>query len=163
MKTMLVPIDFSDLTPLLIQLAGDWALTGGYRVHLLHVLPEEADLVGYETGMQLLPRVGTPPSPEDNRLMDTCRESLERRGIEVTTSMLEGSPTLEIVYEAEKVAADLVVMGSHRHGMLHHLLLGSVTGGVLRRVTCPVLLVPTPAGQTPAQDAAGAPTESVRV
>jgi len=34
------------------------------------------------------------------------------------------------------------VMGSHGHGMLHHLLVGSVTEGVLKKATCPVTIVP---------------------
>ncbi|MBI4579268.1 MAG: universal stress protein [Planctomycetes bacterium] len=144
MKTMLVPIDFSDVTPIVIRIAADWAVQAGYRVHLLHVLPEEADLVGYETGMQLLPRVTVVPTPQDSRLMDSCRGELEGRGLEVTTRIVVGSPVIEIVDEAQAVGADLIVMGSHRHGMIHHLLLGSVSEGVLRRVTCPVLLVPAP-------------------
>lgn len=148
MRTMLVAIDFSDITPAVIQAASEWAKAGNYRVHLLHVLPEEADLVGYETGMQLLPRVPMAQSPEDARLMDSCREGLEADGIGVTSHIVEGVPALEIADEAEAVRADLIVMGSHRHGSLHHLLLGSVSGGVLKRVTCPVLLVPAPLTST---------------
>jgi nucleotide-binding universal stress UspA family protein len=147
MKTMLVPIDFSDVTSVIIKAAAEWALTGGYRIHLLHVLPEEADLVGYETGMQLLPSLAPARSAEDSRLMDLCRQQLEQKGIEVTTRIVEGAPALEIVDAAESVHADLVVLGSHRHGILHHLLLGSVSEGVLRRVMCPVLIVPAPVGE----------------
>lgn len=33
-------------------------------------------------------------------------------------------------------------MGSHGHGGLHHLLMGSVAEGVLRKAHCPVMLVP---------------------
>ncbi len=71
-------------------------------MHLLHVLPEEADLVGYETGMQLLPSLAPVRSSEDSRLMDTCRKELEQRGIEVTTRIVAGPPALEIVAAAEQ-------------------------------------------------------------
>jgi len=70
----------------------------------------------------------------------------------VTTRMVRGSPVLEILDEAATVKPAMIVMGSHRHGMLHHLLLGSVSGGVLKRATCPVLLVPVPHPEKPGTD-----------
>jgi nucleotide-binding universal stress UspA family protein len=44
--------------------------------------------------------------------------------------------------QAAAVGADLVMVGSHGHGGLHHLLVGSVTEDVLRRSTRPVIVVP---------------------
>jgi nucleotide-binding universal stress UspA family protein len=143
MKTMLVPVDFSDVTPLVLRVAGDWAVATGHRIHLLHVMADDADLVGFESGLQLLPRIALPESPEDQRHLQACAEDLTCRDLEVTTHIVQGSPVLEILDEAIAVQAELIVMGSHRHGMLHHLLLGSVSGGVLKRATCPVLVVPT--------------------
>jgi nucleotide-binding universal stress UspA family protein len=34
-------------------------------------------------------------------------------------------------------------MGSHGHGAFYDLLVGSTTQGVLKRATCPVVIVPT--------------------
>ena len=34
-------------------------------------------------------------------------------------------------------------MGSHGHGAIYELLVGSVTEGVLRKARCPVLVVPS--------------------
>ena len=147
MKTMLVPVDFSDVTPLVVRVAGDWACGTGHRVHLLHVLVEETELVGYESGMQLLPRIAMPDSPQDLQAMQACKDELAQRGLEVTTRIVQGLPALEILDEAVAVQADAIVMGSHRHGMLHHLFLGSVSLGVLKRATCPVLFVPAIRGE----------------
>jgi nucleotide-binding universal stress UspA family protein len=144
MKTMLVPVDFSEVTKAVLRAAADWAQVGGYRIHLLHVVPEQGDLIGYETGMQLLPRVALSESPEDAQFMQDCKEELTRHGLEVTTRIMQGSPVVEILDEATAMHADVIVVGSHRHGMLHDLFLGSVSRGVLRRATCPVLVVPTP-------------------
>ncbi|MBI4621943.1 MAG: universal stress protein [Verrucomicrobia bacterium] len=46
--------------------------------------------------------------------------------------------------QAEKNAADFIVMGSHGHTALYDLVVGSTTHGVLRRATCPVVIVPRP-------------------
>lgn len=142
MKMILVPIDFSDLTPILVRTAGDWAAASGRRVHLFHVVPEDADLVGYESGLQLIPYIPPAETAEETRLMQVYKEELAARGLEVSTRIVQGAPALDILDEAVAVQADLIVLGSHRHGTLHHLLLGSVSGAVLKRAPCPVLVVP---------------------
>ena len=43
---------------------------------------------------------------------------------------------------AAVIGAGLLVVGSHGHGGLHHLLVGSVTEAVLRQSTIPVVVVP---------------------
>jgi nucleotide-binding universal stress UspA family protein len=50
----------------------------------------------------------------------------------------------EILNQADELNADLIVMGTHGHGAMYNLLVGSVTKGVLKRSTRPVLLVPAP-------------------
>ena len=56
----------------------------------------------------------------------------------------EGSVVEEILKTAQEISADLIVMGSHGHGPVYHLLVGSVTEGVLKAGLRPVLLVPAP-------------------
>jgi nucleotide-binding universal stress UspA family protein len=56
----------------------------------------------------------------------------------------EGEPVDEIVSEAERLEAELVVMPTEgRHGVFDALR-GSTTERVLRRVRCPLLAVPAP-------------------
>jgi nucleotide-binding universal stress UspA family protein len=37
---------------------------------------------------------------------------------------------------------ELIVLGSHGHGLLFDALVGSISAGVLRKSTLPVLIVP---------------------
>ena len=46
--------------------------------------------------------------------------------LNVTTEVLSGSPKRVILEDAEAFGADLIVVGSHGHGMLDRFLLGSV-------------------------------------
>src|SRR5581483_10954327 len=48
----------------------------------------------------------------------------------------------DILAEAERVHADLIVMGTHGRSGFQHLVLGSITEKVLRKAACPVLTVP---------------------
>lgn len=52
-----------------------------------------------------------------------------------------GSPVREILDLARQVHADLIVLGATEGGSLHRIFLGSTADGVLRKATCPVLVV----------------------
>ena len=62
----------------------------------------------------------------------------------------EGRPAEEITVLAEKLEADLVVVGSRRVGRLKRLVAGSVSEGVVHRASCPVLVVCGGKGAWPA-------------
>ena len=47
-----------------------------------------------------------------------------------------------IVEEAQRLKADMIIVGSHHHGTFYNLIIGSMTSGVLKRAGCPVLVVP---------------------
>ncbi|MFH2043657.1 MAG: universal stress protein [Pseudomonadota bacterium] len=66
----------------------------------------------------------------------------EEKSVQSTVVIKTGHPVEEIVKEAEKSKAGLIVMGSHGQSALVAVLLGSVTYGVLHKETkIPVLLV----------------------
>jgi nucleotide-binding universal stress UspA family protein len=56
--------------------------------------------------------------------------------------MLQGDPATEILRFAENVRADLIATGSHGHGFVARLLIGSVATRIVRAATCSVLTVP---------------------
>jgi len=47
-----------------------------------------------------------------------------------------------VIAEAERLPADLIVLGSHGHGAVYNMLVGSVAEGIVRASAVPVLLVP---------------------
>jgi hypothetical protein len=59
---------------------------------------------------------------------------------------LRGEPAKELLRHAEQVGADLVVSGTHGHGFLERMLIGSVATGLLRGARTALFVVPTPAG-----------------
>jgi nucleotide-binding universal stress UspA family protein len=62
-------------------------------------------------------------------------------GLEVALRVVPGQPGEAIARVAREDSMDLVVMATHGHGELHHLIVGSVTEDVLRRGDVPVLLI----------------------
>jgi nucleotide-binding universal stress UspA family protein len=77
--------------------------------------------------------------------LERLRDQLEREFIHADVVQLTGAPATLIAGQARKLRADFIVMGSHRHSAFHDLLLGSTTSGVIKRSSCPVVIVPPPA------------------
>ena len=66
----------------------------------------------------------------------------EENGVQSKTVITTGHPVEEIVKEAEKSKADLIVMGSHGRSALAAMVLGSVAYGVIHKDTkIPALVV----------------------
>jgi nucleotide-binding universal stress UspA family protein len=160
MKRILVPIDFSDATPPVIDLARQLAKGLDAEIHLVHVKELTAaaapGALGYGlAGMpELAPMSGVPvpvfdplpqPIPEDedqkSKLAQWQRE-IDQDGIKVSLHEPTGAVAEEILNQADVLHADLIVMGTHGHGAMYNLLVGSATKGVLKRSKRPVLLVP---------------------
>ena len=90
---------------------------------------------------------------EERAVLVEAAELAHARGVDVETELLRGAPVSEIVAYAEVRDVDLIVVGSRGHGSLTSAVLGSVSHGVLRHTSRPVLIVrdsaPLPA-ETPA-------------
>ena len=142
MKTILAAIDFSDVTEGLVHRAGELSRACGATLYLLHIEPPEPDFVGYGAGPQhvrdQVARDAVQHFKEENSLCGKLRDE----GIDAHSRVLQGPVVEKILEEAGKLAADLIVVGSHGHGAVYNLLVGSVSEGVLSRATCPVLVVP---------------------
>jgi nucleotide-binding universal stress UspA family protein len=63
--------------------------------------------------------------------------------ISISGEVLFGSPESRIVETAEKMSADLIIVGSHGYNRWERLLLGSVSDSVVHHAPCSVLIVRT--------------------
>lgn len=66
---------------------------------------------------------------------------LADQGLVADTMVIRSEPAAGVRSAAGDLAADLIVMGSHGHHSVRHVLLGSVTETVLRTCAVPALLV----------------------
>lgn len=144
MKTILVAIDFSTVTEPMLEVAVRMGRAFDAKLCLVHVEPPDPSFVGYEAGPQTVRDAVAEEFREEHRKLHALQKEVEAQGVATTSQFIQG-PTIEkILEEVDEQEADLLVMGSHGHGALHHLLVGSVSEGVLRKARCPVLVVPSP-------------------
>ena len=145
MKTLLVPLDFSDAGDRLLEKAAELASGLGARLLLFHVIEPVATAIPVGASMDVL--TASPPlDPVDASVAETrlarLAEPLQKRGLEVACKAVVGLPAEDIVAAAEDEGADFIVVASHGHGALYHLFSGSVVTGVLKHAKCPVIVVP---------------------
>jgi nucleotide-binding universal stress UspA family protein len=145
MKSILVPVDFSKATELVLKATVTMAKALDARVTLMNVAPREPDVFGH----QLTRKVVTEPVPEDvreryDKLMG-CAKWLEDADVIVKPLLVRDDRVRAVIQEVEREDVDLIVMGSHGRGALYRRIMGSVSEGVMREAKCPVLIIPSKA------------------
>jgi nucleotide-binding universal stress UspA family protein len=104
----------------------------GGQLHIVHLSPvselrSEATMALLEHGRASVDRVAS--------------EVREPVRVRVFVHIRSGSPWREIVHQARKLNADLIVVGTHGRTGAARLILGSKGEQVLRHASCPVLIV----------------------
>lgn len=147
MKTVLAAIDFSTGDPAVLDQAVSFARALEARLVILHAL-EIPEFNGDPANLpdqyrQLVAATEQSVASRLTRLEDQLRN--EYPAIEF--AVITGDPVPTILANATSLDAELIVLGSHSHGAIYELLVGSTTRGILKAATCPVMVVPATCGQ----------------
>jgi nucleotide-binding universal stress UspA family protein len=145
-ETILIPVDFSDVTQKVVAAAGEMARAFGAKVVVLHVSEPDPDFVGFEPGPQAVRSVVARDFKVEHQKLADLKDQMTAGGLDATSLHIQGSMADKILQEADVQGAGLIVMGSHGHGAIYNLLVGSVTSGVLKGAKCLVLVVPAVGG-----------------
>jgi nucleotide-binding universal stress UspA family protein len=140
---ILCPVDFSEISQHALDHAAAIARWYEARLTLLHVFAT-------------LPTMDLPPLVLEDADRERLRDAMRKMAVRVP----EGVPVEYRVEQAEYVHneifrqladthADLIVLGTHGRSGFQHLFLGSVTEKVIRKATCPTLVVPPRASDVP--------------
>ena len=145
--TILCPLDFSAASAGLVAYAAALAVAYGAELRLLHVCELQEDPTGRQPDAQVFATC-------TGRMQD-LRAAAEQAGVaQVHTGMVRGEAAPEIVAEASRQQADLIVIGAHGQTGLTRFLMGTTAEIVLRTARCATLLVRAPLAPDPAVAAA---------
>lgn len=142
MKTILTPVDFSNVSSAVIKAAVNLAKLTSSRLLLLHVVQPPVITSEYGAVMANIQEIVAISEKSSRQHLERWQRRLAKSGLKVATSQATGSPVTHILEQAKKSRAAYIVMGSHGHSALYDLLAGSTTTGVLKRAGCPILVVP---------------------
>jgi nucleotide-binding universal stress UspA family protein len=135
---LLCPVDFSDSSLAALRFAYSLAQEANANLTILHVFdwPVDDEL--------LVERFDA--SEFRRHVEEGARKRLEalvteevRQWCTPSTKMAYGKPYREILAEAEREGADLIVIGVRGRNPLDVTVFGSTTNQVVRRASCPVL------------------------
>ena len=137
---ILVPVDGSPFTKRMLAYlaAHDEWLGGLHQYTLLHVAPAVPPRAAAVLDKAVLQAHYT---EESDKVFKPLRSFFAKQKIAADFVAKVGPAADTIASLAEKAKFDLVMMGSHGHGVFGNLVLGSVATKVLASCKTPVLLV----------------------
>ena len=166
-KKILYATDLSENARFAFAYAVSLADLYGAKITMLHVLPEVSELmdkhvIGYidsekweeikaqhfkEAKEALIGKSKDHLAIKQvlHQFSEKVKEGQEGEGFITEDIIVErGNPVEKILKHAEERHCDLIVMGTHGHGTLEDVMLGSTARRVIRRSKMPVLVVRLP-------------------
>jgi nucleotide-binding universal stress UspA family protein len=144
---VLVAFDGSPHASAAVDLLAKLGLPRSAVVTLLHVVETHDYLTsrlmatGRSDLQRLAEEVMQARKQAGSRMLEKAQRVLKRRSLTVDTLVAEGHAAEAILKTAERIRADLVVMGSRGLTGMKRLLLGGVSHRVARHAPCSVLVV----------------------
>jgi nucleotide-binding universal stress UspA family protein len=134
---VLFPTDFSPHAEPIAKCLPELKGLGATELVLLNVI-EIGHPIGFDSDQ--LERIIAWKEDAETRLQ-ALRTAIERTGIRVHVKIELGVPHLDILRTADEQDVDLIVMGTHGHGFIRGVTLGSVTHKVVQHARVPTLVL----------------------
>ena len=143
-KKVLVPIDFSDYSKNSLRYAVDFVKQFGAELYLIYVVEPVIYPPDFSMGQIAIPSVDL---EMDKRAVEELEKLAKKEiphEIKVNTIVKTGKPFIEIIETASEEKIDLIIISTHGHTGMEHILFGSTAEKVVRKAPCPVLTLREP-------------------
>jgi nucleotide-binding universal stress UspA family protein len=140
-SAVVFPTDFSELSLKALPLARRMAAVLDAELHCVYAVEEPHIYATLDMGPVAIPTAEELAASATTRLQSFVSDQLKGLDNPVHSRVLTGRPAEEIANYANEVNAEMIVMTTHGHSGVKHVILGSTTEAVLRHATCPVLSV----------------------
>jgi len=139
---ILVAVDLSPASAKVVEAARGVADLTGASVYILHVAEPDPDFDSNDTGPEVVRTQAAQELRREHREVQALAESIRNEGLDATALLIRGPTVSTTLKEADKLDAGLIVVGSHGHGAVYDVLIGSYSAAIIRRSKLPVLVVP---------------------
>jgi nucleotide-binding universal stress UspA family protein len=141
LERILVPIDFSEHSKNALYYAASFSRTFDAELLLVFVVEETVYPTDFGFGQVIPPSLERELYERGTRELDKLLHSPRVEGCRARSIVRTGKPFIEIISAAEEERADLIIIATHGHTGVEHLLFGSTAEKVVRKAPCPVLVV----------------------
>jgi len=144
MHRILAAVDFSDSTLPVLQASAELARVENADLSVLYAMPNPTPITGIPwSGGAYSASAIDEDRVEYKTSLGRLHTMVEANGVANADCLCERGPAVERIREAaQRIHADLIVLGSHNHGRLFHTMFGSVREALLASAPCPVMVIP---------------------
>ena len=158
MKQLLAAVDFSKNTEAVLEQAAALSKALNTKLWIVHVAPDETQAMAYEStqfsgyapefinmpgDVQLARNLSAEEFKREHGQLLAMSAKLREDGANAQAILLKGDAAKLILEKAADLQTEIIILGSHGHGLLHKALLGSVSEAVICHARCNVLIVPS--------------------
>ena len=143
-KKILVPIDFSDYSKNALNYAVDFAKLFSAELTLIYVVEPVIYPPDFSMGQISVPSVDIEMDKRAKEELENLAKKQIPKELKTKTIVKTGKPFIEIIETAADVEADMIIIATHGHSGMEHMLFGSTAEKVVRKAPCPVLTLREP-------------------
>ncbi|HUX93479.1 MAG TPA: universal stress protein [Ignavibacteriaceae bacterium] len=144
-EKILVPIDFSDYSKNSLKYAVNFAQQFRAELFLIYVVEPVIYPPDFSMGQIAIPTVDLEMDKRAVEELDKLAKKEIPSEVKVNTIVKTGKPFIEIIETASDEKIDLIIISTHGHTGMEHILFGSTAEKVVRKAPCPVLTLREPA------------------
>ena len=142
---ILVPIDFSDYSKSALKYAVNFCKNCNAEMVLIYVVEPVIYPPDFSMGQIAIPTTGLEMDKRAAEELDKLAEKEIPSSLTVKKIIKTGKPFVEIIETAAEEDIDMIIIATHGHTGVEHILFGSTAEKVVRKAPCPVLTLREPA------------------
>jgi len=142
MINIVLPVDFGDKTEQLVEGAVKFEKQVNGKIFLIHVAPSDIGFAIGDMGFQYFPEVEENEIREELVQLNKIEQRILAHDIDCEHLLKQGLAKDIILDYAKTKNADFIVMGSHGRSGIYDVFVGSLTKGITKDSSIPVLVLP---------------------
>ncbi|UZT99786.1 universal stress protein [Chryseobacterium fluminis] len=142
MINIVLPVDFGDKTEQLVDGAVKFARQIQGKLFLIHVAPSDIGFAIGDMGFQYFPEVEENEIREELVQLNKIEQRIIAQDVDCEHLLKQGIAKDIILEYAREKNADFIVMGSHGRSGIYDVFVGSLTKGITKDSSVPVLVLP---------------------
>jgi universal stress protein A len=140
---IVVPTDFSNESLAVLEWVKKLSDRGHAEVHCVNTVQQPMVYMPVMSGtaMASIPTISELERISQVSLDTFVADNMSDLDNPPITKVLVGRPAEEITAYAKEIDAQMIIIATHGHSGLTHMMLGSTAEGVVRQASCPVLTI----------------------
>lgn len=141
---VLVPVDFSDYSKSSLRYAVNFAKYFNADIYLVYVVEPMVYPPDFSMGQIAIPSVDVEMDKRATEELSNLAKKEIPPDLKSKVIVKTGKPYVEIIETAKEEDIDLIIIATHGHTGIEHVLFGSTAEKVVRKAPCPVLTLREP-------------------